>query len=147
MFNKFFLLCCFALLSLTGCSGNVQLSGKVTFSDDGSPLTCGRVCFLADDLQAFGDLKADGTFVVGTSSPNDGLPLGSYKVFITGAVRTVESVERTQKLGDETLKIVDEVTESLIDKKFTSPSTSGLTLEVTPSTRHYPIRVERYKRI
>ena len=33
-----------------GCSKNVGLRGKVTFSDDGSPVSVGTVAFLKDGL-------------------------------------------------------------------------------------------------
>jgi len=133
MRNKICLLLCFSLLSLIGCGGNVNLGGKVTFSDDGSPLTCGRVCFSTENFQAFGDIKPDGTYVVGTLSSNDGIPPGTYKVYISGAVRATETLE-----GGDVL------TEPLIDKKFTSPSTSDLTLTVPSAERRYDIQVERF---
>ena len=119
------------LLLLAGCnSGNVGLTGKVTFSDDGSPLPVGSVCFTTDTYFARGDLKPDGTFVVGSLKSNDGLLPGTYRVHILGAEK---------EIGPETY-------ESLIDKKFASGATSGITLNVTASTKHFEIVVDRYQK-
>jgi len=40
------------LLALTGCGDKVALSGKVTYSDDGSPLPIGTVFFAGCALPA-----------------------------------------------------------------------------------------------
>ena len=121
--------------SFVGCgSGNVGLSGKVTFSDDGSAVPAGTVAFRKDGKIARGRIKEDGTFVVGFEKETDGLPPGRYEVFISGA----EKVIGTNADGENTM-------EPLIDEKYNRAETSGLSLEVNSSTRVYNIEVERYK--
>ena len=76
------------LSTLIGCGSNVEFGGKVTYSDDGSPLTTGTVVFKKGNLISKGSLKPDGTFVVGSMKENDGLVPGSYQVYITGAEKS-----------------------------------------------------------
>jgi len=135
------LFCCtFVLLTLTlivGCNGdNVGLKGKVTFSDDGSPVTAGVVTFRKDGQIARGNIKEDGTYVVGFDKVANGLPPGNYQVYISGAHKVVGRNEATEEA----------IYEALIDKKHESPDTSGLTLEVTASTKTYDIKVDRAKK-
>lgn len=76
----------FVFLTLAGCSkGFVPFGGKVTFEEDGSPLTRGVVVFSTDTFQAEGGIKADGTYRLGSLKINDGLPPGTYKVFLSNA--------------------------------------------------------------
>ena len=135
--------CCFCslvLLSLVvGCSGNVGLRGKITFSDDDSPVTAGTVAFRKDGRIARGDIKEDGTYIVGFERETDGLPPGKYEVFLTGTDKV------TATLIDEVREIYDYVYEPLLDKKYESPETSGITLEVTASTKVFDFKVDRYK--
>ena len=75
------------ILFCIGCgSGQVKLQGKVTYEEDGTPLTTGRVCFQKDAFMAEGKILEDGTYVMGSISEKDGIPKGTYKVFISGAV-------------------------------------------------------------
>ena len=74
------------LLLFAGCSGNVGLKGTVTFLDDDSPLTVGTVALLKDGKIARGDIKPDGTYVVGFESERDGLPPGTYQIYILGFI-------------------------------------------------------------
>ena len=123
------------LLVLAGCSnGKVSLNGKAVFSDDGSPVPVGAVCFETDSFQARGNIKPDGSFVVGSLKGNDGLPPGKYRVGILGAQKLIGEDKRG--FG---------IYESLIDEKFTSGSTSGLIIDVTSSTKHYEVVVDRYQ--
>jgi len=126
------LFCPTILLALVvGCgNGNVGLKGKVTFSDDGSPLTTGTVAFRKDGKVAYGTLKADGTYVVGFEKEADGLPPGRYQVYISGADKQLDNGSR----------------ELLIGRKYTDANKSGLVLDVDASTREYNIEVERYKK-
>jgi hypothetical protein len=121
------------LILLTGCGDKVGLGGKVTFSDDGSPLGVGTVCFETDTYLARGTLKADGSYVVGSLSEKDGLPAGSYRVYISGAEREVGQDKEGMAMM-----------EPLIDTKFSSGSTSELTLDVTASTKNFDFKVDRY---
>jgi len=122
------------LVVLAGCSGKVKLKGKVTYSDDGSPVPIGTVGFETDTYSARGTLSPDGTFDVGSLGEKDGLPPGTYRVSVTGA----EKVIGQGAYGAN-------IYEPLIDPKYTRGSTSGLTIDVNASTRKYEFEVDRYK--
>ncbi|MDR1925129.1 MAG: hypothetical protein LBQ66_12225 [Planctomycetaceae bacterium] len=127
--------CCvlLVLIVLSGCgSNNVGVSGKVIFSDDGSPLTCGVVHFATDTFQATGTIKEDGTFVMGSFGERDGLPVGTYQVSILGASELLPA----EKLEDEKVY-------SFIDPKWESPLTSDLTITIDKSTSNIVIKVDR----
>jgi hypothetical protein len=121
------------LLLFAGCGNKVGLRGKVTFSDDGKPLHTGTVCFETDTYLARGTLQPNGTYVVGSISERDGLPPGIYRVFISGAEKEIGRDKDDMP-----------IMEPLIDTKFASGSTSGLSLDVTRSTKTFDIKVERY---
>gem|GEM_PF-572610 len=128
------LFCAFVLLTfLTGCgSGHVPLSGKVTFSDDGSLLTVGTVGFLKDGHLARGTIQPNGTYSVSFGEMG-GLPPGTYQVIVFAE----KSTEVPPDSGNYTY-------EYLIDKKYETPDTSGLTVEVNASTRTFDIQVDRF---
>jgi len=125
---------CILLGLLVGCSGNVKLRGKVTYSDDGSPVTAGTVAFLSDGKMARGSIQKDGTYVVGFERMKDGLPPGEYEVFISNAFLFGEYNPVT-----ETHDMVP-----LIDGKYAHHKTSGLTVSVNARTKAYHIEVDRY---
>jgi hypothetical protein len=123
-----FVLLTAAFLSLPGCGGkHVGLSGKVVFSDDGSPLTLGTVCFATPEFQAKGEIRKDGTFTMGSLRVSDGLPPGTYQVGIFEATEYLE----------------DGRSYSILDPKWNSPLTSGLTVTVEKTTRNLEIKVDR----
>jgi hypothetical protein len=124
----------FLLLCLTGCGTHVGLSGKVIFSDDGSPLTIGTVCFEADNFLARANLRPDGTFVVGSVRQTDGLPPGEYRSYIIWARKPIGTTE-----DGETIY------EPLIDPKHTCATTSDITINITSTTRNFEIVVDRYQ--
>ena len=82
-----FLLLSVSVSATIGCSNKVPMRGKVTFSDDQSPLTVGTVEFQSDTVLARGDLKPDGTYVMGTEKLTDGIPKGTYRVTINNTMR------------------------------------------------------------
>lgn len=125
----FFVLFC---VLFSGCGNQLPLGGKVTFSDDGSPLSLGTVVFEKGDFSAVGRIKPDGTYTVGSFKENDGLPAGVYKVCVIGAILR-EPVPGSSPTGD------------LIDSKFTSTKTSELTFEVSPKNRTFDFSVDRYQ--
>lgn len=129
--TKLFLL--LGLLTLTGCGDKVHVTGKVTFSDDGSPLPVGMILFETDHYLARGKLKPDGTYNVDSVSKRDGLPPGFYRVSISGAVEEMVSGK------DGSIMM-----QPLIDEKYTSNVNSGLTIEITPSTHRFDFQVDRY---
>ena len=109
----------FALLLtvVVGCGDNHRLSGKVTFKD-GQPAPCGMVLFTTPTFQAKGEIKSDGSFVVGSQSSTDGLPKGEYKVSVSGITKPVKG------MGGMASYI------PLCDEKYQSETTSGLTCTV-----------------
>ena len=120
----------FLSLAILGCGGkNVPLKGKVVFSDDGSPLNVGSVILSTPTSQSRGDLDKDGLFTVGTIGSKDGLPPGTYNVSIVGA---------NEDLPDGNFK-------ALLDDKWCSPQTSGMTVEIDKSTKFLEIKVDRVK--
>ena len=121
------LLCC-------GCSNKVSLRGKVTFADDGSPLTRGTVCFVAGQFVARGHLNDDGTYRVSSTGRNDGLPKGKYKVFLIGA-----ELVFADGSGNSTYT-------PLVDSRYDSPDTSDIEFEVDGSVRQFDFSVERVRR-
>ena len=117
------------LLLLIGCGENVQVSGKVTF-EDGTPLSKGTVIFTTGTNQSKAAIETDGSYRIGTLNPGDGVPRGTYQVYITGTIELHGAGPMGMPLGAT----------QLVDSKFTSPETSGLTCEVKGS-RTYDITV------
>jgi hypothetical protein len=119
-----------ALFLFVGCNnGKVGLSGKVTYTD-GTPLTVGEIYFETDTHVARGTLQNNGTYVVGTLSKKDGLPKGTYRVYITGADKLVTGKNEIQ------------LPESLIDEKYRKSSTSGLTVDIPTPDAKFNVIVE-----
>ena len=121
-----------SLFLVLGCGSNVKLKGRVTYSDDNSPLPVGMVCFETDNFSARGALNSDGYYTVGSLTDKDGLPKGTYRVHIASAEMGVPN----EKGGPVTII-------PLIDPKYKSPDTSGLVVEVTPSNRKFDFQVDR----
>ena len=86
-----FLLISVSVIATIGCSDKVPLRGKVTFSDDQSPLTVGEVTFQSDTVLARGNLTQDGTYVLGTEKLADGIPKGTYTVTIAYTMAMIGS--------------------------------------------------------
>ena len=116
------------LLALVGCGDQVALSGKVTYSDDGSPVPTGTVFFETDSYASRGTLTSTGTYNVGSLKEKDGIPPGTYRVYVA-----------FQETGDDI-----PILEPLIDEKFTSGSTSGLTVTVPTPNGKFDFQVDRY---
>ncbi|MDR0335546.1 MAG: hypothetical protein LBI18_00465 [Planctomycetaceae bacterium] len=144
-FIKILLLLLFPLLfAMNGCGNKIKLSGKVAYSD-GEPLKTGIIMFSKQDFLARANIRADGSYDVGSLSSKDGLPPGKYKVFITGAIETIIATENTlstQKnaMGEATPE--KESFKSLIAAKYTAEETTPLEIEV-PGENVYNITVER----
>ena len=146
MIRLHYCFCSIMLLALiAGCSNNVSLNGKVTYSDDGSPVTRGTICFLKGGQIARGDIKEDGAFVVGFEKETNGLPPGKYAVFLTGTDKvTTTVVGKTVNSSGQEKDVVNITYEPQIAKKYESADTSGLTVEVNASTKVYDIVVDRH---
>ena len=129
-------------LLLAGCGdGNIRLKGKVTFSDDDSPLEAGVVMFDNGTINASGNINPDGTYTVGMLRNNDGLPPGDYRVLISGAARLLPCPENED--DDPENDIYPPPMERLIDRRYESYDTSGLSIKVDSSTKLYDISVDR----
>jgi hypothetical protein len=115
---------------LTGCSGNHRLSGKVTF-EDGTSATRGMVIFTTETFQANGEIQQDGTFVVGSEKVGDGIPKGTYKVYVTGIGKLIG-----EGMGGTPLFV------STVHEKYMSASTSGLTCTVPAPGNKFDLVLE-----
>ena len=113
----------FVVSLLTGCGDKIKLSGRVVFPD-GQPLSVGAIYFTNDHFTARAFLRPDGSYDVGSLAQKDGLPAGTYKVHIVGAIG-----EKDGKMRD------------LIATEFASETLTPLSITV-PGERVYNITVE-----
>ena len=116
-FGLLFLACC------AGCGPNgFAVGGKVAFPD-GSPLTCGQVTLNSSSFTASGQIAVDGTYTINTP-----VPAGTYQV----SVRAMASAASDPNVDVENAPPV----KSLVNPKYNSAETSGLTVEVKAKTTH-----------
>lgn len=95
----------FMLVACLGCGGRSQVTGTVKFSD-GTPLTYGTVNFASADTLCKGQIEKDGTFRMRTFKPGDGVPPGTYKVYITDTLSFGETKgSTTTGSGDEAVQV------------------------------------------
>ena len=136
MFQRAYLgLFLLAFVVLLGCgAGKTGLSGKVTFSDDQSPVPAGMIVFEGSDgKMGRAEIQSDGTYRAGFDSAKDGLPKGTYKVYLTNVVRT----EKDARGMDAYIP--------LLDSKYSSTTTSGLTFNADGKTPKFDFSVDRAK--
>jgi hypothetical protein len=136
-FNYCVLVCFLIALSI-GCGSNCKVTGKVTFPD-GTPLTVGEVVFETSALASRGKIQKDGSYTISTGELK-GVPKGTYQVSISGFTPTVTPAPLNEE-GRPTGRPQVVMPEIPFDKKFLSPTTSGLTCEVKGRTK-YDITVE-----
>ena len=133
-------------LVLSGCSQKAKVSGTVKFPD-GSTLNKGTVVFESSSLRVSGAIK-NGKFSLGEKKEGDGVPFGTYKGWITGAVEAerppgsgtaapAAEPRPPRKPGDPPPmprpaggRGAFQPPKYLIDQKFESAETSGMTIEV-----------------
>lgn len=115
----------------TGC-GKPKVTGKVTFAD-GSPLTVGTVNFTDDKIICKGSIQDDGTFEMRTLKPGDGVPPGTYKVYLTETMRFGD-VEKETATGEATATMLG--TTNDVPPKYSNPDQSGLTIDVKGSMKY-----------
>jgi hypothetical protein len=98
----------------------IPTKGKVTYK--GKPLTSGVVRFEPDGYgrAAAGRIESDGSFVLRTYKDGDGVVPGSHRVYVT-------------ETADKTLA------RDRAFKKFTQPTTSGVTAEVSAEKTEFTI--------
>jgi hypothetical protein len=123
------------LVLFIGCSKGNSVTGKVTLSD-GNPLTRGEVFFSTSTFVAAGMIQPDGTYSIRANNMKEGIPPGKYSV-------TVKAYEDVQNNPDGMMENLKPAT-SILDTKYTSPATSGLTCEVKGSMT-FDISVEPFK--
>ena len=132
------------VLAAVGCSDHARVTGKVAFQD-GSPLAAGEVVFEQETFQAIGKINSDGTYIMGSYGVADGLPPGTYKVYITGAVSSEAIQTASKELGADgkyaKTTIPVPVFTKLVHQKYERPETSGLVCDVKKSMK-YDIKVE-----
>lgn len=128
-----------ALFVVAGCSGNVKVSGTVSFSDDGAPVESGMVYFVSktSDFSARGNI-VDGKYVVSSIKENDGLPKGDYDVYFSGIEKIVKEGQ-TLENGDT----IDPQTAPAIDLKYLSASTSGFSEKIDGSRKDLDFKLDR----
>jgi hypothetical protein len=115
------------LMAGCGRSDLHRVSGTVSFSD-GSPVPTGRVVVAyGDGKGAWGIIKPDSSFTIGTLKDNDGMRAGAYKVAVKDAMVPGEA--------PGTFK-------SLVHPRFADPATSGLEFTV-PDQTTWDIVVEK----
>jgi hypothetical protein len=112
-----------------GCkrSGLVKVKGRVAYAD-GTPVPLGRVVIDSGDnpTGAWGRIKSDGRFTIGTLKENDGMTPGTYRVVILDA---------------STAGGPDGPGKDFVDERFTDYATSGLEFRV-PEQTDWQITVE-----
>ena len=117
---------------VSGCSDNVPLGGRVTFSDNGEPLTTGTVVFVDGHQQARGTLDATGYYKLGFVGNKDGIPPGTYKVYISDA----------NEYGPGNA-VHERTPIPLIEKKYMNLQSSDLEYAVDKKTKKIDIQVRR----
>ena len=123
------------LLLCVGCFGNnTDLRGKVTYSDDGSPVPTGTVIFEKEGYMSRASISPDGTYIVGSMSKKEGIPPGLYQISVINVV---------EKIGETSAKMP--ITRPLIDQKYITKATSGLTIEVGKSSQSLDLSLDRYQ--
>lgn len=122
-------------LIATGCNSNLDVSGRVTFKD-GDPLPKGVVTFQSDKHVATGILDENGRYRLGSYKKNDGIPAGTYKVFISGAY-VLKEPGSVEPESDEPADI------PLIDESYATWEKTPLSCDVTKKTT-YDFEVEPY---
>jgi len=137
--KRFLSYCVLVLICLVsfGCGSGTKVTGKVTFSD-GTPLTVGKVMFTDASISAFGTIDKNGNYSMGLLKDGQGIPQGTYKVYITEAM--VDGEASLAKKDEDGNMVVPQV--PAVALKFLSADASGLTCEVKGTTT-FDITVEK----
>jgi hypothetical protein len=121
--SKLVVLTSFLTGSCCGCGTSsatpvalIPVKGKVTYK--GQPVTKGVVRFDSDyGRPASGQIQADGTFELTTLQPGDGVVAGEHRVYLSGLDKNLAKDRALQK--------------------YSSPSSSKLTAEVSPEKTEF----------
>lgn len=117
---------------LAGCSGRVDIRGKVTFPD-GTPVPCGQILFEKEGFVASGEIQSDGTYRLGTFKKGDGIPPGEYKVYFCGVLKQ-KRVENRMPGSKKAMSMGIPI--PLLAAKYDSAGTSDLKCVVGKSAAH-----------
>ena len=128
----------------TGCgdpNGAITVSGSVSY--DGHPVV-GEIQFVPDiagTRSATGTLDSSGKFRLSSFGSNDGALPGKYKVAVIsrGPDKPVSAKNKGKMMAEDMQGSGDE----LIPKKYFVAETSGLTAEVSPSSREFSFDLKR----
>ena len=136
----------FALLVLAlciGCSENVSLRGTV-LDENGNPITIGVVNFVSEQGLSRAQIQSDGSYVVGTLKERDGLPRGTYRVYVTNAEIYVPSQAppRVDAMGHVSPAMPD--TRPLIASRYTTEATTPIIVEVPAPGNRFDIVVTSF---
>jgi hypothetical protein len=110
-----------ACLVLAGCGRRDlhRVTGRVSFPD-GSPLTTGRVVVAyGNGTSAWGRVKPDGSFTIGTLKESDGMLAGHCRVAVKDALLPTETPGEFR---------------AAVHPRFADPATSGLEFTVPEKT-------------
>lgn len=110
-----------------GCGSNCRVTGKVTFPN-GDPVAVGEVHFEGKAGDALGTISSTGTYSMAMGEKS-GVPAGEYRVYLL----KVHEKGPEQEFGG---MVMMPTYISLIDSKYRGPSTSGLSCNVTGSTKY-----------
>ncbi len=80
----------------------------------------------------------DGTYSMSSTGNADGLPPGTYAVTLVGVDKTIPIPQKDGSFIN--------TYEPLIDPKYASPATSGLTFTVDGNNNSFDIQVDRIKK-
>ena len=119
-----------AASALVGCSGNVKVTGRVTY-ENGQPLTIGQVVFTDDFYMGKSDLDKNGEYSIHSMRRNDGLKKGVYRAFISSAYR----FEKTEAIKDPLQDYRFDTPVLLVDMQFTNPDTTGWVFDLKKNSR------------
>ena len=126
-----------------GCNKNPPLKGKVTY-DDGTPLTAGFLNFSSEKSMSRAKIRPDGTYTVGTLKETDGIPAGTYKVYISGAEEAIVDGKANQsKRVDSMGNPVQTMGRyrKLVGVEYMSASTTPITCEVPAEKNQFDITI------
>jgi hypothetical protein len=125
--KNFFPVLIVLLMLFTGCSDKVKITGQVKF-DDGEPVNFGKVVFNGKGKSFFGNISKDGHYSPGEIKDGDGVPYGTYKVWLAGTVLSEEGKEVGK--GEDAVRSSDFKETYRVDEKYTSAGKTDITFEV-----------------
>ena len=120
-----------------GCGGGVKLTGTVTF-EDGTPVEVGTVVFESSGSISRGDIGSNGEYRVSTIKPGDGIPPGTYNVYLINTEKT-EMIPVPGSDGD-----FRDITVQTVASKYLSSATSDLTYTVDRASKTFDFEVEKF---